>query len=106
MKTLVAIALVALVIPATAGCISCQTALAEGVLAAEGDTLVLHASTGDTNRVVWPTGYRVQQDGGKRVLVDWLGNVKAREGDHVQAGGGLGTDDRFHACTDVVVVPP
>jgi hypothetical protein len=76
------------------------------VLATEGDSLVLRASTGDTIRVVWPSGYRVQQDGGKPVLVDWLGSVKARDGDHIQATGGLGTDDRFHACTDVVVVPP
>jgi hypothetical protein len=103
---LVVLVVVAILAPVSAGCTSCPTALAEGVLAAEGDTLVLRTSTGDTIRVVWPTGYRVQQDGGKRVLVDWLGSVKAREGDHVQAGGGFGADDRFHACGDIVVVPP
>ena len=99
-------AAVALLAPAAAACTGCPTALADGVLVGEGKTLVLRATTGETSRIVWPTGYSIREDSGKLLLVDWLGSVKAREGDHIQATGGLGSDDLFHACTDVIVVPP
>jgi hypothetical protein len=106
MKWLVVVVLVAILAPAAAACTACPTALAEGVLVADGDTLALRTATGETNHIVWPAGYGVREDSGQRVLVDWLGSIKAREGDHVRAGGGVGTDDRFHACGDIDVDPP
>jgi hypothetical protein len=106
MKTVVAILLLAIAAPISAGCVSCPTALADGVLVSDGKTLVLQAPTGETSPIAWPAGYRVEQRGGKLAVVDFLGNVKAREGDHIQVGGGVGTDNVFHACGEIVVVPP
>jgi hypothetical protein len=88
----------------TAGCeTSCPTALAEGVLVRGGDALLLRDGNGFRQTVVWPSGYGVREDNGILVLVDWIGNVKAREGDRIRAGGGVGTDGLFHACGDVTV---
>jgi hypothetical protein len=30
----------------------------------------------------------------------------AREGDRIDMGGGVATDDRFHGCNDIVVRAP
>jgi hypothetical protein len=106
MRTLLVVALVAILAAGAGGCTGCQTAAAEGVLTPEGNTLVLRPPTGDTIRVAWPAGYGVRHDGGQTVLVDWLGSVKAREGDHVRVGGASGTDDRFHACGPIDVDAP
>jgi hypothetical protein len=105
METLIAIALLAIVTLLSTGCMACPTAFADGVLVDAGETLVLQAQSGEKNRIVWASGYRVEERSGKLVLVDWLGGVKARQGDHIQVGGGVGTDDLFHACGDIVVVP-
>jgi hypothetical protein len=101
-----AVALVASLAASVAGCeTACPLALADGVLVREGDALVLQGTNGDTEVVHWPSGYRVRDDGGTLVLVDWLGGVKAREGDRIQVGGGVGTDEVFRGCGDVLVVP-
>jgi hypothetical protein len=39
-------------------------------------------------------------------LVDLVGQVKAREGDRVEVGGGFGPDDIFHACGEITAEPP
>jgi len=107
MRTLVVSAVLALLGVFNAGCqLSCATAMADGVLVNDGKTLVLQFQAGQTGPIVWPDGYRVQQEGGKLALVDWLGSVKAREGDHIQVAGGVGTDDVFHACGPIAVVSP
>ncbi len=107
MKTLVVVAALAVLGAFNAGCqVSCATALADGVLVNDGKTLVLQFQTGENGPIVWPDGYRVQEDNGKLALVDWLGGVKAREGDHIQVAGGVGTDDVFHACGPIAVVAP
>jgi hypothetical protein len=107
MKTLVVGAVLAILGAFNAGCqVSCAGALADGVLVNDGKTLVLQAQTGEKSPIVWPDGYRVQQDGDQLALVDWLGGVKAREGDHIQVAGGVGTDDIFHACGPIAVVAP
>jgi hypothetical protein len=90
----------------TTGCtLGCSTALAFGVVAASQSDLVLQDDTGATHPVVWPDGYGVRRDGDALVLVDRFGTVKARIGDRIEMGGGVGTDDRFHGCGDVVVRP-
>lgn len=81
----------------------CPTALASGTLAANGEELVLEDDTGAQHPVVWPDGYRARLDGDVLVLVDRFGTVKARQGDHVDMGGGVSTDDLFHGCGDVTV---
>ena len=99
--------LVAVVAGGSAGCtLGCNTALATGIIATSGQDLVLEDETGATHPVVWPDGYSVRRDGDVLVLTDRFGTVKARVGDPVQMGGGVGTDDRFHGCGDVVIVQP
>jgi hypothetical protein len=107
MKSLVVIAVLAVVGAVNAGCaMSCATALADGVLVAQDNTLVLRAPTGETSPIAWDSGTSVRVDNGKLALVDWLGGVKAREGDHIQVAGGVSTDDIFHACGPIAVVSP
>jgi hypothetical protein len=84
---------------------ACRTALAEGYLVAEGRALVLQSTTGDKEPIAWPSGYTIRGDGDALVLVDPNGVVKARPGDYLHVGGGVGNDGVFHGCGDVTVVP-
>ena len=108
MKAVLAAAALALsIVSSVSGCESaCPTALAEGVLVADGTNLVLEAPTGQRNTVVWPSGYTVRMDGDTLVLADLLGSIKAREGDKIGVGGGVGGDGLFRACGDVWIVLP
>ena len=88
----------------SAGCtLTCPAALATGVLTASGAELVLAGETGDTHVVAWPDGYGVRQDGDRLVLTNRFGIVMAREGDRIDMGGGVGANDVFQGCGDVVV---
>ena len=108
MKAVLAAAALALsIVSSVSGCeMGCPTGLAEGVLVADGTNLVLEAPTGQRNTVVWPSGYSVRADGDTLVLVDRFGTIKAREGDKVGVGGGVGVDGLFRACGDVWTVSP
>ena len=107
MRTLLLLALLAAsVATSIAGCASCPTALARGVLVADGSDLRLQDPSGGTNVVRWPEGYRVSSEGDRLVLRDFLGFVKAREGDLIEMGGGVGPDGVFAGCGGVVVVQP
>jgi hypothetical protein len=55
--------------------------------------------------MVWPSGYSVRGDGDALVLVDPSGAIKARPGDYLRVGGGVGNGDVFHGCGDIAVVP-
>jgi len=48
--------------------------------------------------VVWPAGWYAQVTDGQAQLLDVQGSVVAVEGDRIQFGGGLGTDDLFRVC--------
>ena len=108
MKAVLAAAALALSIASSvSGCeMGCPTALAEGVLVADGENLVLESSTGQRNTVVWPSGYSVRAEGDTLVLVDRFGSIKARAGDTIGVGGGVGGDGQFRACGDVWTVSP
>ena len=108
MKAVLAAAALALsIVSSVSGCeMGCPTGLAEGVLVADGTNLVLEAPTGQRNTVVWPSGYSVRADGDTLVLVDRFGTIKAREGDMIGVGGGVGADGLFRACGDVWIVSP
>jgi len=71
------------------GCTTgCPGALLEGVLTRRGDELVVEHSE-FTERIDWAQSHhRVRDDGGTLVVVDWLGIVRAREGEFVRLGGG------------------
>jgi hypothetical protein len=105
--TLVAAILLVALSGTSASCsVGCPTALASGVLTASGTDLLLTDDTGAPMDVVWPDGYSVRRDGDALALVNRFGFVMAREGDRIDMGGGVGTDDRFHGCNDIVVRAP
>jgi hypothetical protein len=99
--------LAASVVGSVAGCaMACNTALAQGTLVAHGKDLALQAPTGETNVVVWPSGYSVREDNGSLALADRFGSVKARAGDRIGVAGGFGVDNVFHGCGDVWIEAP
>jgi hypothetical protein len=105
--TLVAAILLVALGAASASCsASCPTALVSGVLTASGTDLLLTDDTGAPIDVVWPDGYSVRRDGDALALVNRFGFVMAREDDRIDMGGGVGTDDLFHGCNDIVVRAP
>ena len=79
----------------------CAAALLAPVrVATSGDELVLvSVGSGDTARVVWPSGFAAWRVGGRAVIADPWGTVIGSDGDVLEhLGGGLGTDDAFHIC--------
>ncbi len=65
---------------------------------------MLADESGATEVVVWPDGYGVRPDSDALVLTNRFGFAMAREGDRIEMGGGVGGDDLFHGCGDIVVV--
>jgi hypothetical protein len=66
----------------------CPAALLQGVLTERDGDLVVAHEDGFLAPVNWPAShYRVQDEDGELVVVDWLGIVKARQGDFVSLGG-------------------
>ncbi len=102
-SALVALLLLTSVAAGTAGCVSCPTALVSGVLVADGSDLALASADGAVVAVTWPEGYQVGLEDGRLVLTDFLGAVKARQGDRIEMGSGLGADDVFHGCGELKV---
>ena len=79
----------------------CTTALLAPVrVATSGDELILvSVDSGETVRVVWPSGFAAWRVGGRSVLADPWGSVVGRDGDVLDSlGGGSGVDDAFHIC--------
>jgi hypothetical protein len=84
---------------------SCPTALLEGVLARTPESVLGVAGVdGTAHPVRWPNGWFVT-DEGRLVLRDGRGQVVAREGEHISAGGGMDAADRFFVvCGEVGTV--
>ncbi len=81
--------------------LACAAALLAPVrVATSGDELILvTVGSGETVRVVWPSGFAAWRVGGRAVVADQWGNVVGREGDVLDSlGGGFGVDDAFHIC--------
>lgn len=80
---------------------SCLAALLAPVrVATSGDELILiSVASGETVKVVWPSGFAAWQVGGRSVVADPWGSVVGRDGDVLDGlGGGTGVDDAFHIC--------
>lgn len=95
---LVALALALSAAVSGAGCVGCQAALLEGTLTRQDGDLVVSGNE-YSERVDWAASHHhVRDDGGTLVVVDWLGLVKAREGDFVRLGGGLRATGVWGVC--------
>lgn len=70
------------------------------VATADDQLVVVSVETGETVKVIWPSGWAAWRLDGQAELVDRDGTVVAREGDviHDRFGGGTGNDDAFHVC--------
>lgn len=71
-----------------------------------GDELAVHPGFGGVDRVErvkWPFGYGVRRDGDVLVLTNLVGGVEAREGDHIELGGGEVADGVFGVCGPIKV---
>ena len=111
-----ALALVALILAgcsvglrtAPAAMDACEDALGSGQLLATAQSgLGLRDGAGGIVEVLWPFGYTARRGTSGIELIGHKGEVLAREGDFVQAGGGTGNDGVFAVCDGTVrVVPP
>lgn len=91
--------------PPSDGTQFCPTALARGRLARHPDSgLGLEGQNGTVTPISWPYGYTARAQAEGTVLLGAAGVVQAREGDIVEAGGGLNLDDVFQVCGGVQIV--
>ena len=100
--------LVVVLLGSAGGCAfgGCPTALMEGVLTERNGDLAVAHEDGFVAPVDWSaSNHSVQErtDGGELVVVDWLGLVKAREGDFVSLGGSNG-EGGWNICGGFEVV--
>jgi hypothetical protein len=84
----------------------CPAALLEGELIRDDGTgFLVRYDDGLVVAVLWPDGYTVR-DGEVRELLDPQGQVVAREGDFISAGGGMAAgDEAFLVCGRFTVTP-
>jgi hypothetical protein len=86
---------------------TCPAALLSGELVAQGDELAIREDPGGLVRPVrWSAGYGVHPEGGRLVLTDPFGTIKAREGDSVALGGGETLDGAWGVCDGEIEVSP
>jgi hypothetical protein len=88
---------------------ACDEALIGGQLVATAQSgLGIRGGETGVVEVLWPFGYTARRAVSGNELLGHKGELLAREGDFVQAGGGAGADGIFAVCdgTVQVVQPP
>lgn len=93
--------LLVLLLGSAGGCAfgGCPGALLQGVLIERDGELVVAHVDGDLVTVDWSaSGHSVRDDDDELVVTDWLGIVKAREGDFVSLGGSGGGEAGWLIC--------
>lgn len=86
---------------------ACDDALASGRLVADPQSgLALAGSTGAVLQILWPHGYTARRDPTGIALIGLKGEVLAREGDFITAGGGGTADGVFAVCEGSVLLVP
>ncbi len=91
----------------TGGCAQgCPAALLTGVLVEEsGELVVISDGGGQVERIIWPSGWTVREQGDTLVVTDLLGTVKGRQDDLVRLGGGELQSGTFTVCGTVEAEP-
>lgn len=85
----------------------CDDALASGRLVADAQSgLALAGNAGGVMQILWPHGYTARRDPTGIDLIGLKGEVLAREGDFVTAGGGGTAAGVFAVCEGSVRVVP
>jgi len=78
---------------------ACPAALLTGVLSEQaGELVVIPEGGGPVERVNWPFGYVLREDGDTLVVTDLFGTVTAREKDTVRLGGSEGRTGVWNVC--------
>jgi hypothetical protein len=83
----------------------CPAARIGGILVADPSFGLGFAGNGYEYGVVWPDGYSARREHGVVVLLDAAGDVVAREGDRMVAGGTETDDGVGHPCFGIQVEP-
>ena len=83
----------------------CQAARIGGILVPDPTYGLGFQGGGYEYGAVWPDGYTARREGGKVVLLNAAGELVAREGDRVVAGGAVDSQGAGHACFDIHVEP-
>ena len=83
----------------------CLQARLGGTLVADATYGLALENPGYRMGVVWPFGFTARRESGVIVLLGPSGNVIAREGDRIQAGGGSAGDDAVGVCGTIQVNP-
>lgn len=77
----------------------CEMGSIGGVLAPDPTYgLGLRNSGGAVTGVVWPFGYTARREPGDIILLNRLGRIVAREGEHLTLAGGWDDDGVAHPC--------
>ncbi|HEY7527203.1 MAG TPA: hypothetical protein VIA82_10285 [Candidatus Limnocylindria bacterium] len=85
----------------------CPAARVGGTLVTDDEWgLTLENPGTGRHRVTWPHGYSARRESGVVYLVDDRGEVIAREGDHIHAGGASDDDGTAHVCFGITVDVP
>jgi len=84
---------------------ACDAARVGGTLVADPSFGLALENAGHRQGAVWPHGYTARRESGVAILIDPYGQVVARAGDRILAGGGSGADDAVNVECAIQVNP-